>query len=233
MEDITAVVVEREDRTIGIPAISYIPFFHLAASGIDAIGIVVITRFGDETLDGRREKQPVGVRRVNVPELLELVDITRLGKAVKRQPKGIVGTQKTLGDIGSVHEVLPCDTPTEIIVVSGINGIAVRRQRPFAQLFALQPFGRIIIGQGQPRGNTCHKSAEALHIEHSAVAVIKSGAELRLHILLQFAFRHIFQYGLCHLVGETAPILTVGLRLFLLGLGVCSYPRQRQQENNQ
>ena len=74
VEDVGAVVVESEGRSVGIPSVADIPFFHLPACRIDAVLVVgdverriVGCGLGNETLYRRREQQPVGVRRVYLP----------------------------------------------------------------------------------------------------------------------------------------------------------------------
>ena len=49
---LSGVIIEGEYRTIGIPAITYIPFLYLAAGRIDAIFIEIATSLCHETLDG-------------------------------------------------------------------------------------------------------------------------------------------------------------------------------------
>ena len=72
MEDITAIIVESERRAVRIPAISRVPFLHLAESRIYTICILSGINFGKEAFNGGREQQPVSVRRVNASETFEL-----------------------------------------------------------------------------------------------------------------------------------------------------------------
>ena len=231
MEHVAAVVIESEYRTVSIPAITYIPLLYLAAGRIDAVFIEIATRLRHETLDGRREEQPVGIRRVDVAELGKLLQVSLLGHLIERLPECIVSTEETLGDIGCIYQVLTADAPAEIVRILRINGILVRSQRPFTQLLALLALGCSIIRKGEPWSHTCHQSAEALHIEHLLVAVVEAGTELCLHILLQLAFSHVFQYRLSHLVSQSAPIFTVALLLHFL-LGRNSHERNQRQDES-
>ena len=86
VEDIAAVIVESEHGTVGIPAIAHIPLFDLTASGVDAKLIERSFSLRQQTLDRRREKEPVGVRRINLAHALELLDIPLLGDIIKRYP---------------------------------------------------------------------------------------------------------------------------------------------------
>ena len=229
MEHIAAVIIECKRRTVSIPAITYIPLLYLAAGRIDAVFIEIATRLRHETLDGRREEQPVGIRRVDVAEFGKLCEITLLGHLIERLPEGIVSTEETLCDIGCIYQVLTADAPAEIVRTLRVNGILIGSQGPFTQLLALLTFGCSIIRKGEPRSHTCHQSAEALHIEHLLVAVVEAGTELCLHVLLQLALSHIFEHRLRHLIGKRAPILAVAL-LYCLFLGRDSHERNQRQD---
>ena len=230
MEHITAIVVEGKDRTIGIPAITHIPLFHLATSRVDTILVVVATCLRHETLDGRREKQPVGIWRVDMAEFGKLGEVAFLGHLIQWHPQGVISTEETLGDISSIHQVLSTDTPTEIVRTLRVNGIFIGSQSPLTQLLALLALGSIFIRQGKPRSHASHQSSEALHVEYLLVAVVEARTELRLHVLLQLALRHVFQHGLSHLVSQGAPIFTVALLLYLL-LGTYSHERNQRQKD--
>ena len=112
MEDIARIVVEGESRPVGIPAVAHIPFLHLAAGRIHPEFIVRRAGFGHETLDGGREKKPVGVGRIYFAQGRELLDVALFGGLVERHPQTVVGPEKTLGDIGRVDKILPRDSPT-------------------------------------------------------------------------------------------------------------------------
>ena len=230
MEHIAAVVIECERRTIGIPAIAYIPLLYLAAGRVHTVFIEIATRLCHEALDGRREEKPVGIRRIDVAELGKLLQVSLLGHLIQWLPECIVSTEETLGDIGCINQVLTADAPAEIVRVLRIYGILVGSQGPLTQLLALLAFGCGIIRKSQPGSHTSHQSAEALHIEHLPVAVVEAWTELRLHILLQLALCHILQHGLSHLIGKRAPILAVALLLCLLLRCADSHERNQSQK---
>ena len=107
MEDITAVIVESEcTLTIREPSVAHIPFLRLADGHVDAEIIVGRIGLGQKTLDGGREQQPVGVRRIHTAQTSEFIDVALLGGVVERHPQSIVGTDETLSQIGSVHQCL-------------------------------------------------------------------------------------------------------------------------------
>ena len=159
-------------------------------------------------------------------KLGKLLQVALLGHVIQRLPQGIVSTKETLGDISSIHQVLSSDTPTEVVRTLRVNGILIGSQSPLTQLLALLALGSIVIRQGKPRSHASHQSTEALHVEYLLVAVVEARTELRLHVLLQLALRHVFQHGLSHLVSQGAPIFTVALLLYLL-LG--THPNERNQ----
>ncbi len=164
-------------------------------------------------------------------ELGKLCEVALLGHLVQRFPERIVSTEETLGDIGCIYQVLTSDAPAEIVWTLRINGILVGSQRPFTQLLALLALSSSIIWKSEPWSHTCHQSAEALHIEHLLVAVVEAWTELSLHVLLQLALSHVFQYRLSHLIGKRAPILAVALLLHLL-LG-CRDSHERNQRQDE
>ena len=159
-------------------------------------------------------------------EFGKLGEVAFLGHLIQWHPQGVVSTEETLGDVSGIHQVLSTDTPTEIVWVLRIDSVLVGSQSPLTQLLALLALGSIVIRQGKPRSHASHQSSEAFHVEHLLVAVVEARTELRLHVLLQLALRHIFQHGLSHLVSQGAPIFTVALLLYLL-LG--THPNERNQ----
>ena len=231
MEDIARIVVEGEDRSVGIPAISHIPLLHLAAGRIDAELVELGTRFGQQALYGRREEEPVGIRRIYLAQGLELLDIPLLGHLIERQPEGVPCPEERLGDIGGVDEILPRLAPAEVVGRLGIDRILIGSQGHLTELPALFSLCRIIIGQCEPRRDTGHQPSEGFHIDHTAVAVVERGRELRLHVLLQLTLGHILEYGQCHLIGQCAPILPVG-RLLLGFLGSLHGQEQRKSHHH-
>ena len=92
LEDITAIIVESERRTVRIPAISRVPFLHLADSRIDTVFVTFRSCLCQETLDGRRKQQPVGVRRVHTAQLGKFFKITFLGYIIQRQERNVTNT---------------------------------------------------------------------------------------------------------------------------------------------
>ena len=86
-------------------------------------------------------------------ELGKLLQVSLLGHLIERFPECIVSTEETLGDIGSIYQVLTADAPAEIVRVLRIYGILVGSQSPFTQLLALLAFGCGIIRESQPGRN--------------------------------------------------------------------------------
>ena len=233
MEHIGTVVVESKDRSVTVPAVAHIPLFHLAARRVHPILIVLAAGFGHETLDGRREEQPVCIGRVYSAELSKLRKIPFLGHLVERFPQRVVGTEEALGHIGGIHQILPPDAPAQVVRTLRVYRILVGSQRPGAQLVAELAFRGAVVGQSEPWGNACHQSAETLHVEHLAVTVVETRAELRLHVFLQFALGHVLQHRLCHLVRQGAPILAVGLLRLGLLLGSKTRERHTSQQDGE
>ena len=149
------------------------------------------------------------------------------GYVVERFPQGVVGADEALGKVSRVDKRLSFLSPEQIVGRAGIDGVLIGCQSPLTELTALLTFCRVVIGKREPGSDTCHQAAEGLHINHLAVAIVEGGGELGLHVLLQFAFGHILQYGLCHLIGQGAPVFAVGL-LGLLFLGCLGGQEQHE-----
>ena len=64
----------------------------------------------------------------------------------------------------------------------------------------------VVVGKGEPGSDSCHESAESLHIGHFLIAAVPVGAYLHEHILLQLTLRHVFQDGSRHVVGQLRPV---------------------------
>ena len=173
MENVAAVIVEGENRTIGIPAVTYVPLLDLATGRIHTELIELRAGFRQQTLDRRGEEKPIGVWRVDPAHTLELMDITLFGDIVERHPQGIPSTEERFGDIGGIHQILPSLAPTEIVGRVWIDRISIGCESPFTKLSALLAFGGVVIGQRQPGSDTCHQTSEGLHINHRAVAVVE------------------------------------------------------------
>ena len=236
MEDIAAVVVEGEDGAVGIPAVAHVPLLHLT-DGHHHAEIVVFLQTGGlgyEALDGAGKEEPVGVGRLIFAQLLEFVDVALFRHVVQGNPQGVVGTDERLGNVGCIDKILTRGTPDQIVGRVGVNAVLVAGQRPFAQLAAhlelFQVGSRIAdgtVGQGEPRRQTGHQAAEGLHVHHLAVAVVKRGRELGLHVLLQLAFGHVLQHGLRHFPGLLAPVFAVRQRCSLF---LCTDNRNGTEE---
>ena len=148
MEHIRRVVVEGEHGAVGIPAVAYIPLFHLANGGHHTIIVVFLQSCSlcDEALDGTREEEPVGVGRLNLAQHLKLLDVALLRHLVEWHPKGVVGTDERLSDVGGIHEVLSAHAPTEVVGRGGVYGVLERGQCPLAQLATLLALGGVVVG---------------------------------------------------------------------------------------
>ena len=230
MEHVARVVVEGEHRSVGIPSVADIPFLHLAAGCVHAKLVVLRPSLCQETLDGRGEEEPVGVRRVDGTEFLEFLNVALLCHLVERHPQLVVGAEEALGNVGGIYKVLSCHSPAEVVARLRVNTVLIACQSPLAQLSALLSLGSVVVGQCEPRCNASHQSSEGLHVDHSFVAGVERGAELCLHVLLQFALCHVFEHRLRHFICQSAPVLSVGLdRLFRF---LCSESRSEQHEQS-
>ena len=189
MEDVGGIVVEGEDRPVGIPSVAHIPLLHLAAGRVDTELIIApaVGGLGEEALDDRREEEPVGVGRVDGAQALELFDVALLRRLVEGHPQCVPRPEERLGDVGGVDEVLPRLAPAEIVGRGGIDAVSVGGEGPLPELSALLPLRRIVVGKGEPGCDAGHQPSEGLHVDHGAVAVVERGRELRQHVLLQFA----------------------------------------------
>src|SRR5574344_1801841 len=65
MKHITGIIVECKNRTVSIPSVAHIPFFHLAYRGHHTVVIIIPSAGGlsQKALDCARKKEPVGIRR--------------------------------------------------------------------------------------------------------------------------------------------------------------------------
>ena len=97
-------------------------------------------------------------------------------------------------------------SPQQIVGIGRVHRIGIAFQCPFTELLAHLSLFRIIIGKCQPGSDTCHKASEGFHISHSFVTSIPIRTHLYQHILFQITFRHIAQYGSCHLIKQIAPV---------------------------
>ena len=156
------------------------------------------------------------------------------GERVQWQPQGVVGAYERLGYVGGVDQVLPCGSPDQVVGAFRVNAVLVAGQGPLAQLAHLgslvgSPFRgcEAVRIQAQPRCYACHQAAEGLHVHHLAVAVVKRGRELGLHVLLQLAFGHVLQHGLRHFPGLLAPVFAVRQRCSLF---LCTDNRNGTEE---
>ena len=201
MEYETAVIVEGKGRSVRVPAVACVPFFHFSNGRVDAVGIIGRSGLGQETFDGRGEQQPVGIGRVDAAQQGKLFDIPLLGGIVERFPQLVEGTKKTLGNVGGVYQRLTFLAPQQVVGALRVDGVGIALQGPFAQLLAHGSFFCLVIGQGQPRCNACHQASEGFHVGHFLVASVPRGAYFYNHVLLQFPFSHVAQDGSCHLVG--------------------------------
>ena len=237
LDDVGVVVVKGKRGTVRIEAVADVPFLSFAHRHLNAEGVVAAVHVHQERLFHTHKQQPVGIRGVIATQALQFLDIARLSQRIQRLPEGFVSTEQALHDVSCIHQRLAATCPSEVVRALGIYGILVGLQRPFAQLLALLSLGGVVVRQSQPGSDTSHQATEAFHVGHFLVAVVPSGRELQLHVLLECAVGHVFQHGRCHRVGQFHPVGTVTLtvaqgilcRLHLLLAGSHSYARREEE----
>ena len=156
MENITAIIIECKTWSIGIPSVSCIPFFNFSNCRVYTICIIFCSGFGKKTFYCRREKQPVGIRRIDTTYECKFLDITFLSCFIKWHPKLVVCSQETFCYIGCIYQRLTLVSPQKIIRTLRIYSIGIAFQSPFTKLLTHLSFFCIIVRKSKPWSYSGH-----------------------------------------------------------------------------